>query len=487
MKNDRLLSKESVLYLKHKFPRKESYTHLYVLTLALFIFLGTSSLHAENSNKAVDDTKKVNMEVIRVVTSYYLENGKFNEAIDYLKAHLQADPRDEESWRVLGLIHFRMKDWKQSIQAFKKAAQLTKGTEKGVNLYYLANAQNMDGDTAESSKTLTELSTFPGFSKAVQQAQLESGRNQQFSKLDIDKEELAQATREKQAKAGTRVAISYTLGRDSNVLLLEDPSIVPGVTSASLFSKPAAQIQIPFQLGGEFFLFNGASSYTHNYTHDAQSYDNIGASIGLDYRFNEGYASKLGLGLYASNDYTWVHMDGMKLLSIGDTVGARLVPLRGKDWSLNLTVPVSYTRYPNATNDDPKFNSDGFAFNPSVSFKHSIYGIFFTETLNNGNQYAKGSNVLFHSIGCSLNVLRELIPFRLSTDGNFSATRSVYSKSEPLRIDLNHSADLNFNIIVNEIRMVFRLTAAFVHNHSTIETGNYRKNVFSLGVTYEAI
>lgn len=472
-----------------------SHLYFFMILFALQIFVFDKAFaqnkgvdQVENkTDQNVESSSSVNRELTRTITSYYLENGKFNEAIQYLNDHLQSDQEDAEGWRLLGLVNFRVKQWQEAELAFKHAVKLTVGIEKGTNLYYLANTQSMSSDSGGLAQTVKELRKIPGFKKAAEFASDYGSQGKNLPKLEIDESQMdVEQKTSLDQQSGTRLVANLTSGFDTNVLLLSDPSIIPGMTASSWFMRPLAQVQQPLNFSDNLVMLNGMAFYNRNFSKDARTFDNVNTSIGLDYRMTSPLAVDLGLATYLSSELTWLNSDGMKLLSVGETLGLRGVPFRGKDWSFHFNLPINNLRYPHPTNPDPEFDADGVEFSPSLSHRHSIFATNLSETFTFSKKFTKGSFTRSNTYIGALGLLKEVIPYRLSLEANLNISKALYPLSDPKRTDLTYAGDLDFNLSLKEIKTALRFSIAHSQNHSTIEAGNYHKNIFSLGVTYEA-
>jgi tetratricopeptide (TPR) repeat protein len=432
------------------------------------------------------ESKDPNIPITRAIVSYYFDSGKINKAIEYLNDQVRISPDNAEAWRLRGLVYFRVRNLEFATADFKQAVALTEGFEKAINLYYLADSQARRGGIKEAMAILDELEFKPGFSKVARNAKKACHQGREFPKLEIDMKELNSSENElPSVSIGTHLVGKIVGGHDSNVLFLADINIIPGVTTSSWFTKPSIFVQQPLKRTG--LTLEASSIYTHNLTKSAQTYDNIIASLGLDYRIMNPIAAKLGLRTYVSSDFTWYNLSGMKLLSIGQTVGLRAVPIRRKTGNISFNLPVTYLQYPKPKLAESIYDADGFVLSPSLTLRLSLLSTVFTGTLSAGKRYAKGSNQRSTSLGASLGFLKDQLPHRLSLEGNLELLRTLYPYSTLNRTDQTVSADLGLNVGLETMKSSLKLSAAHIRSYSTLTVGNYRKYVFSLGVTYEAL
>jgi len=265
-------------------------------------------------------------------------------------------------------------------------------------------------------------------------------------------------------------------GYDTNVLLLNDPSMLPGLTTSSWFVKPSLQTIAP--LGDKGFALDCAALYTHNFAKAAQIYDHIFASFGID------YASK-HYTAYLLTDWTWYNLERrMRLLSMGETLGMRGIPWKGKDWSFAYNLAFRYVKYPSPINTNPSYNADGPLFIPSVTLKHPLSSLKFTESILATKQWAKGSNLRMESLEGRIGIAKELFK-HIDAEANFYLIRAIYPGSVPYRVDQILSSELEMYAHIGE-HTKLNISAAFWRTYSTLFTTNYTKYIFTFGVAYES-
>jgi type IV pilus assembly protein PilF len=93
---------------------------LLALTTLLLVSCGTtspSSTSSKSRNLEAADTQ------VRLAVGY-MQNGKYELALERLKRAVQFDPRSSEAWSTMGVLYEEIKDSAQAEKSYKRAAEL---------------------------------------------------------------------------------------------------------------------------------------------------------------------------------------------------------------------------------------------------------------------------------------------------------------------------------------------------------------------------
>jgi len=315
----------------------------------------TKTISTPPSNSQPNQALSTNRELVKTLTVYYLNNQKFNEAEKYLGAHLKSDPEDPDAWRLYGLVLSRLEEWDHAKEAYTKAADLSEGDEKGVNLYLRADVEARSGNPEKSKTTLNELSTIPGFSEQAELAKSSINGKNGLPSLTLLNKSAAEKTEGRSPFKFTAIMAS---GYDSNVLLL--PDFPSGVSPGSAFISPTFQAQYVDKLFNGTLTGLGSIGYTDNLSSDSAPFNNLPIALGFEW----GFPGDSGWSLTNQNSVVYMNTDGLNLFSEGTSLGIKKTFIHNSTRTLEAVLPVGYTSYPNAQAPDPTFIRDGFTISP---------------------------------------------------------------------------------------------------------------------------
>ena len=426
-------------------------------------------------------------EITMTLVRYYIENKKVNEAEAYLRQQLDENPKQPQSWRALGILRMQRNDLAEAQKALEKAAETSVGTEKGVNLYLLADLRSKSGDKEGARTALADATKVEGFEEVSEKASQDINDGGPLPALDLEKVKQKKEEREKAAQrpqyylAGSA---SVKFGYDNNVLLLTDmPSeVIP----ASYYISPSLTEMYLRQLfGGNLSLMaNGLLSL--NASTEARPFNSGALTLGGDWSTNADVRTthnRFNVGDSVSLAFT--QTSGLSPFSVGNSFTPGWTYSFNSGDSLNLVVPVGYTVYPGVpiTTDDDKRN--GPVLGVTVSYRHAVGNYSLTENGAYSNQLSTGKNFKMSSYNLGVSALTTLSKetlMMISIGYGFSK----YPYNKDARSDKKVSFVIDFSRPLSKSYPILgTVDYAVEKNYSNVAVSDYIKHNFSLKVQYD--
>src|SRR5260370_11958362 len=75
-----------------------------------------------------------------------------SRALNLVKKSLELAPHNGQHWNTLGIVHYRLGNWKDAVVALEKSMELLNGLEESFNMFFLAMARWQLGDKEQAHK-----------------------------------------------------------------------------------------------------------------------------------------------------------------------------------------------------------------------------------------------------------------------------------------------------------------------------------------------
>lgn len=416
-------------------------------------------------------------EVTRARISFFLKQNETMRAKEELDRQLKKHPNDPVFWHLLGRVKKQQKDFHGARIAFFRASENSTALDSGENLYYAAEAEALAGNVSNANRALLILQKREGFEDLAGQAIRGLGPGQAFPPLDRTKIEAAVA----ESKNRWRFSGTLTSGYDSNVLLLPDAST--GVAPGSTFLTPSVQAAYLTKLAGAPFQMYGMSGYSHNLDTDAQAYNNLPLTLGVEWQLPGTLGSEHLISVSAESDFVFLTAGGVDLFSASETLTLKKAFQYGEGNAVYILLPTGYTGYPGVTATSVDVR-DGFKLGAGVLNQHSYKQFMFSEYIGYTHQFAKGNNYKTDTYSVTASA-GTTVGYKI-----FASLLGGFSYSDyPLSADSRSDSKYNLGVQLSRKLdfwgpLVGSLGYGYERNVSTTSSAKYAKNIFSLKVSY---
>ncbi len=432
---------------------------------------------------ALSDKLVTNRDLAKVVVTYYLENQKILAAEQYLEQHLATDHSDPYALRTLGNIQMQFSNYEKAEGLFARAAAVTFGTERGKNLYLMADAQTRAGKVDAAEKSLDMLTELPGFQKAVDDSKgLVNSRNPLPNLVIEDGSSFS-------GERAFNLRGSIIFGYDNNVLLVRYPEQTEtrGIHPASEFIKPVVQAQYATTVDGRSLSFQGYAAYTDHRSSDATQFNNISSVVGVEHALGGSFNEKHQIAIGDNIDLTWLNSNGMDLYSYGNALFIRGNLKKHEEKSLDFYIPFAYRLFPGAKPTNSSDAQQGLALDPSLSYRHRVGRLAITHSVTFNYAFSAGKNYRYAGGSASIQAMREiLLNTSLSATGSYKATDYYESLTDRQDDRLGIDLQLTKRKLTNRIPVELKLGYGFESARSNQITGTYNKHTILVGLTYDA-
>lgn len=436
--------------------------------MVFFLFLATA--FAEPVAKTRID---VNREVAQTYASVYFEVGDFARAERVLTEQLQADPKDGESWNLLGLAQLERGSLTQALFSFSQAVLYSKGETKRTALYNMADVQNRGRREDEARQTLTRLMRIPGAEPAARHALKEMQLGKALPSYADDRRK--------------RESLSMTLGSgyDSNVLLFSESTLKPSdITQAgSAYVAPSLQYARIDSLGRKDLETRALASYT-NYLDSASSsfnslYGRLEAQVGSVGEERLGYHDAIG----ASFDATALNTNGA--LGLFNAVGGlkyKAILRSERTWEWWFEAPVRYQYFRGEVAGEDVRSGPGGQI--SIGQRRVIGPVILFVKALGDFVLTTGDNFKAWSFGVPLTFAIPLASLGMAVQTGADFLYTDYYKSSSDRADTSYGAFLGVSRPLGG-GIQGMLEYRFRRNASTLDIATYRKHQIGLYLTYD--
>ncbi len=450
-------------------------------------FCGGRSAYAEDPAAAAAEEVSATDEINMSILQYYIENNKINEAEAFLKGQLAQNPKLAQTWRALGLLAMQRKNYEEAKAALTKAAELSTGAQKGLNLYMLADVKTRAGDVEGAKKELKDAAKVEGFSDEIDKSVPQMKKGEALPNLDLAEIQRKKELREKEARAPQYFMSgsgSLKTGFDNNVLLL--PDMPTDVIPASYFVSPSLSGMYFGRLWGGNLSVTSNGSASINTASAAQAFNSGALTFGGDWstnpdpvitksRWNVGYNVNLAL----------TQADWFSPFSVGNTVTPGWTYSLAGGQTFALSAPVTYTKFPGVVITSSSDDRGGPTFGGNGSFRHSVGLVSVSETVAYSYLNSIGRNFRSHSVNAGLSGVTTLPKETLSVL-SLGYSYATYPNNEQGRKDKKVNASIDLTRPLSKVRPITGgLNYGVEKSFSTLAVADYIKYTFSLKVQYE--
>ncbi len=436
--------------------------------MVFFLFLST--VFAEPVAKTRID---VNREVAQTYASVYFEVGDFARAERILTEQLQADPKDGESWNLLGLAQLERGSLTQALFSFSQAVTYSKDETRRTALYNLADVQNRGRKEEDARQTLTRLLRIPGAEPAARYALKEMKIGKALPSYADDRRK--------------RQSLSMTLGSgyDSNVLLFSESTLKPSdITQAgSAYVSPSLQYARIDSLGKKELETRALASYTNYLDQDSSSfnslYGRLEAQVGSVGEDRLGYHDALG----GSFDATALNTNGS--LGLFNAVGGlryRAILRSERTWEWWFEAPLRFQYFRGEVAGEDVRSGPGAQL--SLGQRRVLGPVVLFVKVIGDTVLTTGENFRAWSVGVPVTVALPMASLSSVVQTGVDYLYTDYYKNSSDRSDTSYGGFLGISRPL-WAGIQGMLEYRYRRNASTLDIATYRKHQIGLYLTYD--
>ena len=438
-----------------------------------FFSLGLLLLNFFANSVTQAATDVTNREVALTFAQFHFTQKDYPSARESIIEHLKEDKRDANGWNLLGLTYLFTGDLVKASKALANAVKIAAGQDKGIYLYNYADALNRQGDSKKARLVLNRATQFERVEVASKGALKNLVSQQPLPELILDQ------------PSAWRSNLSLSSGYDSNVLLYSSDTLSftdSTGTASPVFSLLAQLSRKSDAFGGELNWNNGVS-FAYHTTDEANAYNALAGTIGLDWAApgNGVSAGSWGLG----NDLS------ISFLNLNDSFGffnwkeqpyVRFNFQHNKSWSSRVKVPIFYQKFVVEATDEAVDDRSGVGLKPEIVSTVLSGKNIFTAGLQFEQIFTNGSNYQSTAVGIPLSWSRRVLK-------NYFGSLRVegvmlnFPRSSTLRKDTLVKAGLGLSRRFSE-KWFGSLNYLFTRNFSSVASADYSKHAGTLVLNY---
>lgn len=419
-------------------------------------------------------------EVVQTIAHSLLHLQKSEAARDLLMDHLKEDPRDAQSWKLLGFLYLERKAGEEAFQAFGQSAKNALGTQKAIAIYHQARAAQLVGKLEQARTLLASIQETRAIRASVRQAQADLKAGDSISDLQLTPSLTGQLT------------LGLQSGFDNNVLLMSDSTLLSTsqtetqsvVTHGSVIgalnipTSPAFELRIS---GGSQFLFPWNSA--------TQAFRGIMPLLDLGGNWKRSESARatflgrnLEHGIKLHTELLFLNTDGLSFFftqgSLHHESELRLHPR----WRLRSELALRYQKFALATGQTEDTDRSG----PGIKLRLAgdFLGGFGRLSLGIETEIhqALGAQYRSRTVGPVLQALIQL-PAAFTLTPELAYTYTPFPVSSSLRVDHNLRVQaLLARRFGESVSLSFSWLSQF--QTSNLDAANYRRHQGLLGFQY---
>lgn len=282
-------------------------------------------------------------EVVQTIAHSLLHLQKSEAARDLLMEHLQEDPRDAQSWKLLGFLYLERKSGGEAFQAFAQSAKNALGTQKAVAIYHQARAAQLMGKLPQAQSLLASIQETRALRASVRQAQADLRAGDSISDLQLT------------PPLSGRLVLGLQSGFDNNVLLMSDSTLLSAsqteTQSVVTHGSALGSLRIPTLTQFEIHI-SGGSQFLFPWSSATQAFRGILPTLDVGGTWKRSVdprasflAKNLEHGLRLHSDLLFLNTDGLSFFftqgSLHHEAELRLHPR----WKLHSEFTVRYQKF----------------------------------------------------------------------------------------------------------------------------------------------